>query len=111
MTRSQWASSNPKSGSAVMAVELGALWRSHQVVMSPQVPEASGMGLCQLPQVAGSGHPSQESRAPEGIFGSPSGCIGSCGSHRRVGEDTSSKFLLGLLKTGTCATVQGVDPF
>lgn len=78
-------------------------------MMSHQVPEASGMGAKSAPSMARPEHPSQGSRGPEGIFGSPSGCIGSCGSHRRVGKDTSSKFLLGLLKAGTCAAVQGVD--
>lgn len=52
----------------------------------------------------------QGSRGPEGIFSSSGSCIGSSSSNRRVGEDTSSKFLLGLLKAGTRLAVQGVDP-
>lgn len=80
---------------------------SGNVSPSPRHLRDGGPG--QLPQVAGPGRPCQGSRAPEGIFGSAGGCVGSCGSHRRVGEDTSGKFLLGLLKAGTCAAVQGVD--
>lgn len=108
MTGSQWAPAS-LSGSAVTAVGLGALQRRHHVVMSHQVPESAGLGARSAPSGGRARHPSQGSRGPEGIFRSPGGRIGSCGSHRRVREDTSRKFLLRLLKAGTCPAVQGMD--
>lgn len=77
-------------------------------MMPLQVPKTSGKGpggsLRRQSQA-----PRGKSGSPEGIFCSPSSCIGSCGSNCWVGEDASCKFLLGLLKAGTCAAVQGVD--
>lgn len=49
VTGSQGALDTLKSGSAVMAVRLGALERRHQVVKSHKVPETSGMGARSAP--------------------------------------------------------------